>query len=85
MTSMVAAGVAVPTALAWATQAAAQTPVAGGLLRIGLGSGSTTDSLDPATYEGTINTVTAYSYGNNLVEVDETGTLIPELAESFRV
>ncbi|MDJ1006275.1 MAG: ABC transporter substrate-binding protein [Paracoccaceae bacterium] len=83
MTSAVAAGVAVPTALGWANAAWAQTPKKGGLLTLGVGSGSTTDSLDPATYEGTVNTVLAYTYANNLVEVDHSGNLVPELAESF--
>ncbi|MEM8758728.1 MAG: ABC transporter substrate-binding protein [Pseudomonadota bacterium] len=83
MTSAVAAGVAVPVALGWAEGALAQTPQKGGLLRLGIGSGSTTDSLDPATYEGTVNTVLAYTYANNLVEVDHSGNLVPELAESW--
>ncbi|KIC09305.1 peptide ABC transporter substrate-binding protein [Leisingera sp. ANG-M1] len=83
MTSMVAAGVSVPLALSWAEQVRAATPQRGGLFRAGLGSGSTTDSLDPATYEGTINASLAFMYANNLVEVDHTGGLVPELAESF--
>jgi len=81
--SALAAGIVLPTALGVAERAHAQTPVKGGALRIGLGSGSTTDSLDPATYEGTVNTVLAYTYANNLVEVDHSGALVPELAESF--
>lgn len=83
MTSAIAAGLAVPAALSMADMAMAATPNKGGLLRIGVGSGSTTDSLDPATYEGTVNTVLAYTYANNLVEVDHEGNLGPELAESF--
>jgi peptide/nickel transport system substrate-binding protein len=83
MTSMIAAGVAVPTALAWADQAMAQTPNSGGLLRLGIGSGSTTDSLDPATYEGTVNTMLGYIHANNLVEVSPSGELVGELAETF--
>ena len=83
MSSAVAAGVAAPVAMGWADAALAATPQKGGLLRLGIGSGSTTDSLDPATYEGTVNTVLAYTYANNLVEVDHNGELIPELAESW--
>ncbi len=83
MTLMVAAGVAVLTALAWAPHTVATTPVSDGLLRVGLGSGATTDSLDPATCEGTIHTVIAYCYGDILAEGDPTGALAPELAESI--
>ncbi|MDG1737608.1 MAG: ABC transporter substrate-binding protein [Paracoccaceae bacterium] len=83
ITSAIATGVAIPAALGWADAVAAATPTKGGLLRLGVGSGSTTDSLDPATYEGTVNTVLAYSYANNLVEVDHEGKLTPELAESY--
>lgn len=81
--SALAAGVALPTALGWADAARAQTPNKGGLLRLGLGSGSTTDTLDPATYEGPINGILAFFYGNNLVEVDHTGNLVPELATEW--
>lgn len=83
VTSALAAGIALPTALGMASRVLAQTPQNGGLLRLGMASGSTTDSLDPGTYEGTVNTVLAYMYANNLVEVDHTGNLIPELAEEF--
>lgn len=83
MSAALATGLAVPVALSLANAALAATPSKGGLLRLGVGSGSTTDSLDPATYEGTINTVLAYTYANNLVEVDHNGNLGPELAESF--
>ena len=83
MTSMLAAGVAAPIALGWADSAMAATPQKGGLFKVGLGSGSTTDSLDPATYEGTINASLAFMFANNLVEVDHSGNLVAELAESF--
>ena len=83
MASALAAGLAVPAALTMAEAALAATPKKGGLLRLGLGSGSTTDSLDPATYEGTVNTVLGYTFANNLVEVDHEGNLGPELAESY--
>ncbi|MDW4551571.1 ABC transporter substrate-binding protein [Defluviimonas sp. D31] len=81
--SALAAGIALPTAIGWADAARAQAPSKGGLLRLGLGSGSTTDTLDPATYEGPVNTVLAYLYGNNLVEVDSSGKLVPELASEW--
>jgi len=81
--SAVAAGIAVLAAISWADGAKAATHSKGGSLRIGCGSGSTPDSLDPATYEGTINTVLAYMLASKLVEVDRTGKIGPELAGSF--
>lgn len=83
MSATLAAGLAAPAALSLAGQAQAATPKKGGSVVFGFGSGSTTDSLDPATYEGTINTAVAYLYGNNLVEVDASGNLVPELATGY--
>ncbi len=87
MASMAAAGVAVPTALGWATQAAGQAagrmPVKGGVLRLGVGSGSTTDTLDPGTFEATFNLIVGFGFGNCLMEVDRTGQLVPELAQEI--
>ncbi len=83
ITSALAAGVALPAALGWADKVLAATPNKGGLFRLGVSSGSTTDSLDPATYEGIGNGIMGYMYANNLVEVDYSGNLQPELAESF--
>ncbi|MCP5087111.1 MAG: ABC transporter substrate-binding protein [Rhodobacteraceae bacterium] len=81
--SAVAAGVALPTALTMASDAMAATPKKGGLYRAGFGHGSTTDSLDPATYENSIMTQVCFSYGNHLTEVGPDGQLRPELAESW--
>ena len=80
---MLATGATLTAAMAAADRAMAQTPQRGGKLTLGLASGSTTDSLDPATYEGTVNTILAYTYANNLAEVDHAGNLVPELAESW--
>ena len=82
-TTALAAGLTVPAALGLAGDALAATPKKGGSVVFGFGSGSTTDSLDPATYEGTINTAVAYLFGNNLVEVDASGNLLPELATGY--
>jgi len=79
----VAAGIALPSALGMAGNALAMTPKSGGRLRHGTGYGSTTDSLDPGTYENSMMTGVGYAYGNHLTEVDSNGQLIPELAESF--
>ncbi len=83
ITSMLAAGVVLPTAMSMAGDALAATPKKGGKLRLGMGHGSTTDSLDPATYENGMTTHVGYSWANHLTEVSAKGELIPELAESF--
>ncbi|MBI1495110.1 ABC transporter substrate-binding protein [Halocynthiibacter styelae] len=83
VSTALATGLIVPASFSMTGAARADEPKRGGSFRIAFGSGSTTDTLDPATYEGTINTATAYLYGNNLVEVDASGNLQPELAESY--
>ena len=60
-------------------------PQKGGRIRAALAHGSTTDSLDPATYENGYMSVVNYAIQNHLGEVDETGAMVPELAESWEV
>ncbi len=55
----------------------------GGRLRIGIGHGSTSDTLDPATYTDSYMQFVGYGLRNHLTEVSNTNELIPELAESF--
>ena len=83
MASMLAAGVTIPAAMGMADAARAATPNKGGRFRLGMAHGSTTDSLDPATYENGMTTHMAFTYGNNLVEVAPDGSVRPELAEEF--
>ena len=83
ITSLVAAGVAVPAALSMASRAEAQTPSRGGSFKLAMGAGSTTDSLDPATYENGFTTHMGFLHGNNLTEVGPDNALRPELAESY--
>ncbi len=83
MTSMVAAGVAVPTALGWADKVMAATPNKGGTLILGRGFGSTTDSLDSGTYENSFMTSTGFMYGNALTEVAPDGSLVGDLASDW--
>ncbi len=78
-----AAGVALPTALSMAGEAIAATPKKGGHIKFGRGHGSTTDSLDPATSENGFQVQVNFSYANNLTEVANDGSLIPELAETI--
>lgn len=81
--SMLAAGVALPAALSMSEAVMAATPKKGGVFRLGLGHGSTTDSLDPSTSENGFSTTMNFCWGNHLTEVNNDGQLIPELAESY--
>lgn len=75
-----AAGLALPGGSA---RAQAAEPQRGGTLRIGLSGGSTTETLDPATYLDSHMWVVGFALGNNLVEIGPDRSLIPELAESW--
>ena len=81
--SALSTGIVLPTALSMASRAQAQMAVKGGVFRHGTGYGSTTDSLDPGTTENSFMTSLVYTRGNHLTEVDNTGELVPELAESY--
>ena len=61
----------------------AEGPVKGGTMRIGLGGGQATDTLDPAlsASEGP-NTLMA-QFGEKLLEVDASGNIVPRLATEF--
>ena len=61
----------------------AATPKKGGKLRLGIGHGSTTDTLDPATWENLYVQVVGGSSQNKLTVVQNNGDLAPELAESW--
>jgi len=64
--------------------ARAAAPKRGGRLRLGLAGGSTTDSLDPATItDMMLQVVNQGQIRNTLVEIDNNGQPIPELAESW--
>lgn len=82
--SIVAAGVAIPTALSMTDAVMAATPKSGGLLRQAFSSGSTNNSLDPMTNEGSNAMINVnWTWGNNLTEVQNDGSLAGELAESM--
>ncbi|MDJ0896068.1 MAG: ABC transporter substrate-binding protein [Alphaproteobacteria bacterium] len=86
MAKAAALGVAAGTASAlWTGAVQAATPKKGGTFRVGLGHGSTTDSLDPATYENLYMQVLGGAVFNKLTEVGNDGQLKPELAESWDV
>jgi peptide/nickel transport system substrate-binding protein len=66
----------------WGTPLKAQ-PVAGGTLRIGMAHGSTTDALDPGSWEADFMIFQAHTRNNYLTEIAADGSLVPELAESW--
>ena len=84
MERALALGATTALATTFASNAFAE-PKKGGRLRVGLGHGSTTDSLDPATFENLYTQVVGSAARSNLMEVGQNGDLIPELAESFDV
>ena len=83
ITSMLAAGVALPTVMSFTDQVLAATPNKGGKLRHGTGYGGTTDTLDPSTSQNGFTQNVLYTRGNHLTEIGNNGKLRPELAESF--
>jgi peptide/nickel transport system substrate-binding protein len=62
---------------------AASAPAKGGDFKLGIGSGSTTDSLDPGTYADNYMQSVGGALHNCLTEVTNTGDLIGEVAESW--
>ena len=62
---------------------AAEEPVKGGTLRLGLAGGSTTDSIDITSYNDSVMIATSHALFNSLVEWSQEGRAVPELAESF--
>lgn len=62
---------------------AAETPRRGGTLRMGVGGGSTTDSLDPRTWNDSAPINAGNAFLGALIEVGADMKPIPELAESW--
>lgn len=58
-------------------------PKKGGKFILGIGHGSTTDSLDPGTHENGFSQNMVFTYANHLFEIDSNGQLNPELVESY--
>jgi peptide/nickel transport system substrate-binding protein len=80
----IAAGISAAAAQTMFTKAARAEPKKGGLFRVALGSGSTTDTLDPATFPDTFNGVFGWgSLRSSLTEVSATGEIVGDAAESF--
>ena len=83
MMSVLATGLALPAALSLASKAEAGAHKQGGLFRMGIAHGSTTDTLDSATSENHFTLINGYTFGNHLTEVNNDGQLVGELAESY--
>ena len=60
-------------------------PKKGGKFTVGMGHGSTPDSLDPGTYENDFTIGSSFTRYNFLTEIDNKGNLIGELAENWDV
>lgn len=84
MAKMTALGVAavLPVA-ANPKSAAAATPKKGGLLKLAMGHGSTTETYDPATLASGFQTVMTRAMNNTLTEIDPHNNIVPSLAESW--
>ncbi|MFN4140451.1 ABC transporter substrate-binding protein [Aestuariivirga sp.] len=84
MQACMAAGLPAASAGTLFSSAAQAAPKKGGNFRIALGHGSSTDTLDPATYlDYYMGTVGWGTLGNGLTVFDEKGNVQPDLAESF--
>lgn len=62
---------------------AAGEPKKGGTLKIGLGGGETTDTMDPGLSDSPVPFSVLHQWGETIVRVTATGDLEPRLAESF--
>jgi peptide/nickel transport system substrate-binding protein len=78
-----AAGLSVSAAQTLFTKVRAASPKKGGRLRVAISWGSTTNSLDPATYLDNYMFTIALTIGSLLAQVDERGNIGSDLAESF--
>ena len=78
-----ASSVAISAMLASADAVAAETPKKGGVLKLGLAGGSTTDSLDFRTTTDSVLIDTNHGLWNCLAEWGQDGKPHPELAESW--
>ena len=65
------------------TAARAEGPVKGGTMKAGMQGGSSTDSLDPATWQSQVPYFFGRQWGEQLVQIDASGELQPALAEEW--
>jgi peptide/nickel transport system substrate-binding protein len=76
-------GTALATAAALPLRRAHAQPKKGGHMKIGIGGGGTSDSLDPATFDATFMITTGNSFRNNVTEIGPDNTLQGALVESW--
>lgn len=62
-------------------EALAQTPKRGGKFTLGIAHGSTTDGLDPGTFENDFTNTFSHTRYNFLTEINADSQVVPELAE----
>lgn len=74
-----AAGLILPASM----QVAQAAPQQGGVFRVGIGHGSSTDGYDPGLWDQLYSQVFAAARHNQLIEIDADGSLVPEIAESW--
>ena len=78
----VALGASVTAATSMSSSVLAATPKKGGILRLAMSSGTTTDVLDMSVSTGaTSELVHGYSIYNNIVELGADGSVVPELSQ----
>jgi peptide/nickel transport system substrate-binding protein len=79
-----ASGVSLAAANSMFSKAWADEPKKGGKLRIGVGHGATTDSMDPGTYPDQFTGTALWgTLANSLTEIDADGNVVGDIAESF--
>ena len=80
----VAAGVTVASASAiWSSKVIAATPNKGGMFRLGMHDGNTSDTHDPGTYVSYSVIMLAHTYRSYLTEITSTNDLGPDMADSW--
>jgi peptide/nickel transport system substrate-binding protein len=66
-----------------ATAARAEEPKRGGLIRVGMSGGESTNSLDPALAASEVPFAVNMTWGEMLVDVSPTGEVVPRIAEEI--
>jgi peptide/nickel transport system substrate-binding protein len=77
--AITAAGLLLPAGMASAQDA----PKKGGVFRVGIGHGSSTDGYDPGLWDQLYVQTFAAARHNQLIEIGADGNLVPEIAESW--
>jgi peptide/nickel transport system substrate-binding protein len=84
MEGSLAAGLTVAAATSlWTKDVQAQTPKRGGLFRVGVHDGNTTDSMDPGTTESVYMIQMSHIFRSYLTEITNTNQLGPDIAVSW--